>query len=485
MPLEYRWDFGNDVTRDTEWSSSPNAVHTWDDDYTGEIKLEVRDKLYHLITDDDTATVTVNNVAPKVEAGNDKMINEGDTFIGSGSFTDPGADAWTATVDYGDASGLQTLALNPDKTFSLSHTYGDNGTYNVTVMVEDDDKGKGSDEATVTVNNLAPTVTIDSVTCPVDGCILPGQEVSFAGSFTDPGWQDTHKSSWNFGDENEAPGSLTEENDPPDATGKVSAKHTYSEPGTFAVILEIKDDDGGIGTAKKDVKVMTNSEAIDFADNYIQNVEETCFKGQAEQRKGAFSEKFEAVKNAIAADALVGAISKLQNDIRSKADGSVDGKPKDDWITDEKSQKKLCLMIDELVKYLESLQDKKKKPVVVKDDSKDKDKGKDDTNAAPALSGEFEFAAFTAYPQPCNPEVWIPYALGEGVEVSITIYDAAGRLIRIMNLGYQNAGAYISKDRSAHWDGDNQAGEPVSSGVYFYNVQAGEFTVTRKIVVAR
>ena len=77
-------------------------------------------------TGSDTLTVTVENVAPTVDAGADDTINEGDTFIGGGSFTDPGADTWTATVDYGDGSGSQVLALNPDGSFSLSHTYADN-----------------------------------------------------------------------------------------------------------------------------------------------------------------------------------------------------------------------------------------------------------------------------------------------------------------------------------------------------------------------
>ena len=62
-------------------------------------------------------------------------VNEGATFTSSGSFTDPGADTWTATVDYGDGSGDQPLSLGPDKTFTLSHVYADNGRYTVTVTV--------------------------------------------------------------------------------------------------------------------------------------------------------------------------------------------------------------------------------------------------------------------------------------------------------------------------------------------------------------
>ena len=86
-------------------------------------------------------------------------IDEGSTAVNSGSFSDPGADAWTATVDYGDNTGVQTLTLNADKTFALSHTYADSGTFTVIVTVTDDDGGSGAGSFTATVNNLPPQFT--------------------------------------------------------------------------------------------------------------------------------------------------------------------------------------------------------------------------------------------------------------------------------------------------------------------------------------
>jgi hypothetical protein len=115
-------------------------------------------------TDDDgafsttTFPLTVNNVAPTTDAGPDATINEGDTFVSAGSFTDPGADTWTATVDYDDGAGPQPLALNPDMSFVLSRTYADDGIFTVTVTVTDDDGGVGVDTAVVTVENLPPVV---------------------------------------------------------------------------------------------------------------------------------------------------------------------------------------------------------------------------------------------------------------------------------------------------------------------------------------
>ncbi len=99
----------------------------------------------------DTLTVSVENVAPTAEAGDGAIVAEDALFVGSGWFSDPGTDSWTATVDYGDGSGLQPLTLAADNTFALSHTYLDDGTYTVTVCVTDDDGGVGSDQLTVQV----------------------------------------------------------------------------------------------------------------------------------------------------------------------------------------------------------------------------------------------------------------------------------------------------------------------------------------------
>jgi len=70
------------------------------------------------------------------------------------------------------------------------------------------------------------------------------------------------------------------------------------------------------------------------------------------------------------------------------------------------------------------------------------------------------------------------------VEVKITIYNSSDHLIRTLNLGYRSAGIYISKDKAAHWDGKNESGEQVSSGIYFYTIQAGDYTATKKMIIA-
>lgn len=92
---------------------------------------------------------------------------------------------------------------------------------------------------------------------------------------------------------------------------------------------------------------------------------------------------------------------------------------------------------------------------------------------------------FANYPNPFNPETWIPYQLAEAAEVSVRIYDATGALVRTLALGPQTAGIYQEKSRAAYWDGKNALGESVASGLYFYTLTAGDFTATRKMLIRK
>ena len=89
------------------------------------------------------------------------------------------------------------------------------------------------------------------------------------------------------------------------------------------------------------------------------------------------------------------------------------------------------------------------------------------------------------YPNPFNPETWIPYQLAARADVSIAIYAADGRLVRTLDLGHQSAGTYETRSRAAYWDGRNTVGEPVASGVYFYTLTADEFRATRKMLIRK
>ncbi|MBT7100905.1 T9SS type A sorting domain-containing protein, partial [Candidatus Poribacteria bacterium] len=88
-------------------------------------------------------------------------------------------------------------------------------------------------------------------------------------------------------------------------------------------------------------------------------------------------------------------------------------------------------------------------------------------------------------PNPFNPETWIPFDLHARAEVTISIHDAEGRIVRRLDLGAYPAGTYRTRDRAAHWDGRNAQGELVSSGVYFVELRAGEYRSTRRIAVRK
>ncbi len=89
------------------------------------------------------------------------------------------------------------------------------------------------------------------------------------------------------------------------------------------------------------------------------------------------------------------------------------------------------------------------------------------------------------YPNPFNPETWIPYQLAEASNVSVTIYSTNGTPIRTLKLGHQSAGTYINKSQAAYWDGRNEFGEQAASGIYFYTFTAGKFSATGKMLIRK
>ena len=110
-----------------------------------------------------------------------------------------------------------------------------------------------------------------------------------------------------------------------------------------------------------------------------------------------------------------------------------------------------------------------------------------ETQAAPAVQVTLpnKNALLPNFPNPFNPETWIPYQLAAPADVNISVYTADGQLVRTLSFGHQPVGIYQSRNRAAYWDGNNQFGEPVASGVYFYTLTAGDFTATRKMLIRK
>ena len=102
-----------------------------------------------------------------------------------------------------------------------------------------------------------------------------------------------------------------------------------------------------------------------------------------------------------------------------------------------------------------------------------------------ALLTPKETALLPNYPNPFNPETWIPYHLAKPADVTVFIYAADGQLVQMLDVGHQSVGVYESRSRAAYWDGKNTLGEPVASGVYFYTFTAGDFETTRKMLIRK
>jgi len=102
-----------------------------------------------------------------------------------------------------------------------------------------------------------------------------------------------------------------------------------------------------------------------------------------------------------------------------------------------------------------------------------------------ATWGKLKSRLHRNFPNPFNPDTWIPYELSQPAHVTFKIYDLKGEVVKTIPLGYRQAGSYLLKERAAHWDGRNSQGEPVSSGIYFYTIITGDFVASKKMVLTR
>ena len=108
-----------------------------------------------------------------------------------------------------------------------------------------------------------------------------------------------------------------------------------------------------------------------------------------------------------------------------------------------------------------------------------------DNRAPSAQTTPIQTELLPNFPNPFNPETWIPYQLAAPADVSISIYSADGKIVRTLALGHLPAGTYQSRSRAAYWDGKNEFGESVASGIYFYTLTAGDFSATRKMLIRK
>jgi PKD repeat protein len=221
----YVWDFGDGTS-----ANGRNVNHTYPDDGIFTVTMTVTDSDDQVSTD--TLVVTVLNVAPVAEAGENQATNEGSSVSFIGSASDVGVeDTFSYAWSFGDNETAEGA--------SVSHTYADDGEYTVTLSVTDDDGGVGTDNQTVIVTNVAPAVAVDPA------ILYAGSStVGFKGEFSDPGSADSHSLEWSFGD------GVT-------ASGELEITHAFGSSGLFDVTLSVTDDDGGEGSAWLSIRTWT------------------------------------------------------------------------------------------------------------------------------------------------------------------------------------------------------------------------------------
>ncbi len=184
---------------------------------------------------------TVLNGSPAVTVASSATVKEGESLVSNGSFSDPDSSSWSATADYGDGSGSQSLTLNGSQ-FSLNHTYGDDGSYSVAVTVTDNNGDAGVGVLNVTVSNVAPVLQL-----PSNIVIDNDYTYQSSGSFTDPG-NDTWSGTINYGDGSGAQQLALNGND-------FTLNHDYADYGVYLVNVTISDDDGATTVGSLSVQI--------------------------------------------------------------------------------------------------------------------------------------------------------------------------------------------------------------------------------------
>jgi hypothetical protein len=385
------------------------------------------------------------------------------------------------------------------------YNWGDNYYGSVKLEVSDGEL-TSIDTASAAIDNVAPTV--GDITAPVDP-VQAGIAISASAGFTDPGVLDTHTATWNWGDGNTSPGTITKEN----GSGSVSGIHTYTITGVYTVGLTVTDDDGGSGESTFQYVVVYNPEGgFVTGGGWIMSPEgayasDPSLTGKAnfgfvsKYKKGADAPTGNTEFNFHVADMdfhsasydwLVIAGAKAM----FKGVGTINGNGNYGFMLSAIDADLTPSTDVDLFRI--KICDRDDNDAVVYDNQMGQD---DDDDPATGIGGgsivihEGKAAAppqipsrthlLACFPCPGNPEVWIPYQLSSDSQVVIRIYAVSGRLVRMLDLGYKPAGFYDTRSKAAYWDGSNEAGERVASGIYFYAIQAGDYTAMRKLVIAK
>ena len=234
----YEWDWEANGVFDTN-TDSPNAIHTFEDNYSGFVVLRVTDRSGN--SDVDSAAVTIVNTNPVVDAGENFSANEGDVITFLASVTDSGGlDTHQFMWFFSDGDSVAGQ--------SVTHAFRDNGTFQVTCRATDKDGGRGSDQIFATIKNLPPVANAGG---PYTGST--NQTLTFSGTATDAGVADTAALVFRWDLDNDG---LFETN------GRIATK-IYQSSGNYRIKLRVSDDDGGVSDDEALVEIKNQPPKID------------------------------------------------------------------------------------------------------------------------------------------------------------------------------------------------------------------------------
>ncbi len=459
--------------------------------------------------DDDDAIIELwgkdweENNPPLVCAGGPYEVDEGSFLLVTATGSDPDGEQLTYAWDLNNDGIFE----EPGQTvlFPAGNLDGPVTRF-ITAQVTDTGGLTAAARAIVEVHNAEPIIEqINTPIYPVD--IMEDQPININATFTDPGLHDTHTAIWDWGDD-----TIVTAGEVNQLEYTVNGSHTYEEPGVYTVILTVTDDSGvSDESAFQYVVVYDPDGGFVTGGGWIMSpvdalVEDPTLTGKAnfgfvsKYKKGASVPigqtqfNFKVAELNFHSDSyewLVVAHHKAQY----KGVGTINGEGNYGF--------KLFAIDKDLTPSTDvdlfriKIWNKDSGDAVVYDNQMGE---VEDGEHATAIGGgnikihsgkskaperPSEFALLQNYPNSFNPDTWIPYQLAEDTDLIIRIYSISGQMVRALSLGHKPAGFYITKDKAAYWDGKNEAGERVSSGVYFYTIQAGEFTATKKMVVAK
>ena len=268
----------------------------------------------------------------------------GSSITFTGSATDPDTDQILEYRWDFNADGFWDTTFSTSPTATHAYTSEYKGLALLEVF---DGKFKDVDKVNVTVSTLS--AVFDNVVYQLNPFfIVPTiHEINFTDFFIYIPFPNSPYYEWDFGDGTQiVTGSLS---------GDLNTVHHYSTPGEYQVVLKIKDEDSVIATYSSTIQVVTPEFATEILSQKIQNLDDSLFVNNPQQRKKAMNNMLVSIRTKISEQEYNEAIQALIQNIRQKTDGTIDGKTGNDWILDPEAQQELCLMIDDLVKYLHTL----------------------------------------------------------------------------------------------------------------------------------